>query len=275
MEVLKRKASIQETVLARGEEKYQERIEDIRVLKLEIKRMRQDEAMTAKGVSCVEELRKEALRLQKDLLKEKTKSRALQTELDTPLNVHRWRRLEGSDPSTFELVQKVQALQKRLIARKEDLTKKDMALAEKDKSLLELRTAFERQQQQHGANNVVSVNVTADGSNKGESDAEKKLKKELALLASQSNMKSTKLAEMRQKTEKLADELSKARRKYLDLNKKYQPLIEERRRRQEEEEGRRKQRQRPVSAYARSNAFPATPKKKFVAGGGFILMDTA
>ena len=34
--------------------------------------------------------------------------RALSEELENPMNVHRWRKLEGSDPATYELVQKLQ-----------------------------------------------------------------------------------------------------------------------------------------------------------------------
>jgi hypothetical protein len=37
------------------------------------------------------------------------------------LNVHRWRKLEGSDPATFELIQKIQTLQRRLIAKTEEV----------------------------------------------------------------------------------------------------------------------------------------------------------
>ena len=37
------------------------------------------------------------------------------------MNVHRWRKLEGSDPASYELIQKVQALQKRLIEKTEDI----------------------------------------------------------------------------------------------------------------------------------------------------------
>jgi hypothetical protein len=33
------------------------------------------------------------------------------------MNVHRWRKLEGSDPATYEMIQKIQTLQKRLIAK--------------------------------------------------------------------------------------------------------------------------------------------------------------
>ena len=34
-------------------------------------------------------------------------AQVLQTELENPLNVHRWRRLEGKDPETLELIQAV------------------------------------------------------------------------------------------------------------------------------------------------------------------------
>jgi hypothetical protein len=47
--------------------------------------------------------------------------RALSEELENPMNVHRWRKLEGSDPATFELVQKIHVLQKRLIEKSEEV----------------------------------------------------------------------------------------------------------------------------------------------------------
>lgn len=37
------------------------------------------------------------------------------------MNIHRWRKLEGSDPSTYEMIQKIQTLQKRLIAKTEEV----------------------------------------------------------------------------------------------------------------------------------------------------------
>ena len=76
----------------------------------------------------MEELKKEVLQLQKDLLQEKTKVKNLKCELESPLNIHRWRMLEGKDPSTLELIQKIQSLQKRLIARKEDIVDLELAL---------------------------------------------------------------------------------------------------------------------------------------------------
>lgn len=53
---------------------------------------------------------------------------ALSQEMEQPLNVHRWRRLEGSDPATFELLQKVQTLQRRLIRKTEQVVECEMLL---------------------------------------------------------------------------------------------------------------------------------------------------
>lgn len=50
------------------------------------------------------------------------KVKALSEELENPLNVHRWRKLEGSDPQAYEMILKIQTLQKRLILKSEEVT---------------------------------------------------------------------------------------------------------------------------------------------------------
>jgi chromosome segregation ATPase len=128
MTLLERTVAAHESALARGETKFQERLEDLRVLKQEVRRLKKDETVANRNVQTLEVMRKEMLQLQRDLLRERTQVSALQAEVENPLNVHRWRRLEGTDPPTHELVQKVMALQKKLIATKEDITEKDLAL---------------------------------------------------------------------------------------------------------------------------------------------------
>ncbi|XP_040570341.2 LOW QUALITY PROTEIN: cilia- and flagella-associated protein 58-like [Lepeophtheirus salmonis] len=110
---LKKKVGLQENILARGESMYREREEDIRILKGEIQRLYREAEYLNKGNAIVNELRKEVLQLQRDLLREKCKVKTLETELENPINVHRWRRLEGIDPPNLELVQKTHALQKK------------------------------------------------------------------------------------------------------------------------------------------------------------------
>lgn len=54
--------------------------------------------------------------------------KALSEELENPNNSHRWRKLDGSDPSTHEMIQKIQALQKRLIAKTEEVVERDLLI---------------------------------------------------------------------------------------------------------------------------------------------------
>jgi hypothetical protein len=81
----------------------------------------------------VQVLRNEVHQLQREVLSERTKVKALSEELENPMNVHRWRKLEGSDPGTLEMIQKIQTLQKRLIAKTEEVVEKDLLIQEKDK----------------------------------------------------------------------------------------------------------------------------------------------
>ena len=55
------------------------------------------------------------------------------------MNVHRYRKLEGSDPKRYELIQKIQTLQKRLIVKTESVVEKDLLLQEKEKLYAELK----------------------------------------------------------------------------------------------------------------------------------------
>lgn len=61
------------------------------------------------------------------------------------MNIHRWRKLEGSDPTSYEMIQKIQTLQKRLIQKTEEVVEKDIQIQEKEKLYMELKTVLERQ----------------------------------------------------------------------------------------------------------------------------------
>ena len=60
-------------------------------------------------------------------------------------HVHRWRKLEGSDPATYEMIQKIQTLQKRLIPKTEEVVEKDLLIQEKEKLYVELKNILARQ----------------------------------------------------------------------------------------------------------------------------------
>ena len=59
------------------------------------------------------------------MIDEKLKVKALSEEIENPINVHRWRKLEATDSETYELMTKVHTLQKRLIAKTEEVGQKE------------------------------------------------------------------------------------------------------------------------------------------------------
>lgn len=80
--------------LQRGEVQYNQRLEDIRLLKLEVKKLRTEKVLLTKNIENMSDLRQEVFHLNRDLTKERLKVMALEEEVQTPLNIHRWRKLE-------------------------------------------------------------------------------------------------------------------------------------------------------------------------------------
>ena len=79
----------------------------------------------------------------------------MKDELDKPLNVHRWRKLESTDIDTYELIQKIQSLQKRLIAKTEEVAEKDVLIQEKEKLYIELKNILAKQNGPEVTENLV------------------------------------------------------------------------------------------------------------------------
>jgi predicted RNase H-like nuclease (RuvC/YqgF family) len=143
--LLYEKIKIQQSTLNKGEIQYRERLEDIRVLKLEIKKIRREKALLQSETVNVDGLRQEIYRLQRELLRERTRVKVLEEELENPMNIHRWRKLEGSDPAAYEMIQKIQTLQKRLISKTEEVVEKELLIQSKEKLYLELKNILARQ----------------------------------------------------------------------------------------------------------------------------------
>lgn len=82
--------------------------------------------------------------LEKELLNQRTRVKALHDELDIKMNVHRWRKLEATNQDTFEKILKVQTLQRRLIAKTEEVQDKEYLIKEKEKLFMELKNILAR-----------------------------------------------------------------------------------------------------------------------------------
>lgn len=207
--LLYEKISILQAQLAKGETQYREQNAYIRMLRLKLKDLRRECTLATASVSKVGEVQRELRRAETELLAEKTKVKALSEELENPMNVHRWRRLEGSDPATFELIQKVQTLQKRLIAKTEEVVEKDMQLQEKDTMYMELKAVLARQP---------GPEVAEQLSHYQHKLSEKT--RQLKALASELNMAQAQVNEFKFDADRLARELTDTKRKHYELKKR-------------------------------------------------------
>jgi len=139
------KIKIQQSTLQKGEIQYQERLKEVARLRSEIRSCKGEVSQAKLQVTNVETLKQEIHFLNKTLLREETKAKALQEELENPMNVHRWRELESSDPATYQMIQKVKALQKLLISKTEEVVEKDALIQEKEKLYVQLKNIIARQ----------------------------------------------------------------------------------------------------------------------------------
>ncbi|ERE78908.1 coiled-coil domain-containing protein [Cricetulus griseus] len=207
--LLYEKIKIQQSVLNKGETQYNQRVEDMRILKLEIRKLRREKGILARSVANVEELRQELFHMQREFLKERTRCRALEEELENPMNVHRWRKLEASDPSTYELIQKIHTLQKRLISKTEEVVEKELLLQEKEKLYVELKHVLARQPGPEAAEQLQIYRHTL-----------RERTKQLKVLSSELNMYESQSQEYKYEIERLGNELVALKKKYLAQKRK-------------------------------------------------------
>ncbi|KAJ8002203.1 hypothetical protein DPEC_G00177380 [Dallia pectoralis] len=215
--LLYEKIKIQQSMLNKGEIQYNQRVEDIRLLKMEIKKLRREKGILAKTVPCVEDLRREVYHMQRELLKERMRCRALEEELEKPMNVHRWRRLEASDPSTYKLIQKIHSLQRDLITKSKEVVEKELLLQEKEKLYVELKRVLARQPGPEAAEQLQNYQQTL-----------RQKTKQLMALSAELKMYQTQTQEYKYDIERQAHELQNIKKKYLYQKRKEQQSREER-----------------------------------------------
>merc|ERR1719487_2758051 len=170
------------------------------------------------STSNLETLRNEVYQLQRELLQERTKVRALSEELENPINVHRWRKLEGSDPATYELVQKIHMLQKRLIEKSEEVVDKDLLIHHKEKLYVELKAILARQP---------GPEVAEQLSIYQQSLLERT--KQMEQMAAELSMSHTQASEYKYEIARINKELLEVKKKFFEQRKREQAQMEQRR----------------------------------------------
>lgn len=207
------KIKIQQRTLQNGELAYKQRLEESHALCIKVAQLKRELHIGKQQVLNIDDLKREVFQLQRELLQERTKVKALSEELENPMNVHRWRKLEGSDPSTFEMMQKVKTLQKRLISKTEEAVEKDLALQEKEKLYLEMRNLLSKQP---GPEVVEEVG-------KQQNNLKEKTK-QMKAMAAELNMYHAQLNDYKDEIERVTKDLQDTKRRYFEQRHREQLL---------------------------------------------------
>ncbi|CAK9800095.1 Cilia- and flagella-associated protein 58 [Anthophora quadrimaculata] len=197
--------------LQRGEVQYNHRLEDIRLLKLEVKKLRTEKTLLEKNIANMSDLRQEVFHLNRDLTRERLKVMALEEEVQTPLNIHRWRKLEGSDPATYELLKKIQILQKRVIRMAADIIEKEKKIKDTEKLYMNLREILSRHP---GPQVAISLSKTQK--------ALRERGQKMKCMIAEMSMYEIQLGEYKLGMDRMSNEMSDLKKKYYMQKKKLQ-----------------------------------------------------
>ncbi|KAJ3311861.1 hypothetical protein HDV04_003601 [Boothiomyces sp. JEL0838] len=131
--------------LLRGEIEYNEKMKTIRKLRKEIVANKILVVDMSDDTAAIPQMKRQIIQLQNAIITEEKKIKALEEELENPINVHRWRKLEGSQPQAYNLILLQHTLQKKLIVKNKELAEKDQAIEVKEKLYLHLKTILAKQ----------------------------------------------------------------------------------------------------------------------------------
>eukprot|EP00771_Trimastix_marina_P000526 gnl/Trimastix_PCT/1546.p1 GENE.gnl/Trimastix_PCT/1546~~gnl/Trimastix_PCT/1546.p1 ORF type:complete len:871 (+),score=438.45 gnl/Trimastix_PCT/1546:34-2646(+) len=216
--LLYEKIKIQQSTLNKGEVQYRARLDDIRVLRQKMGDLKTNNSVLRSKVDCIQALKTDVVRLERDLLEERRKTRALTEELENPMNVHRWRRLSGSDPETYDMLVKIQTLQRRLIRKQEEVVEMQLKLEDKERLYNKLKDILRRQPGPEIAERL--------------SDAlhrERKKTDQMRAMAAELNLKELQVNEFKCEIQILTRETQDLKRKYYDSKRRIREIREKER----------------------------------------------
>ena len=216
LSVLYEKIKLQRSTLGKGEAQYRERLVDIRLLRQKVYELRGALRVSLTRIRSVEELKRQITTLQRQLIHERTKVKALYEELQNPMNVHRWRKLEGSDPQVYENILKVQTLQRRLIAKTEEARRKDALIQEKEKMYVDLKNILSRQP---GPEIAEQLSVYEENL--------RTRKQQMSKMNAELESSNVQVTEYRSEVERLHQELLEMKKNFFTMKSKNQTLARE------------------------------------------------
>ncbi|KAF5218934.1 hypothetical protein ECC02_008103 [Trypanosoma cruzi] len=139
------KARVQQSLLQRGESMYMERLRTINELHDGIARLTEEVGQLRLFAERLPDLRRLVNVASRELVREQNRVRALLHECERPMNLHPNHQLSSSDPEAYALTEKVNALQRELVARRQELAEKEQRIKQQEESYLQCKAAVARQ----------------------------------------------------------------------------------------------------------------------------------
>lgn len=121
--VLRCKNALLNSVVDRGNEMYKERVDDINMMKHKIIKYKSECDILKSGMANTADMRHDIFQLHRKLNQERIKSNAIEQEMLTPMNIHRWRKLSFRNERQMSLMVKYQRLQKKLLKQTAQMAK--------------------------------------------------------------------------------------------------------------------------------------------------------
>jgi len=144
------------SILQRGESCYAEKATELRLLTKHVHDKQRKGHDSALQMISIKDLHQTHLNLERKLLHERHKNKALRDKLERPINVHRWRILESSDPQRFEMLKAINNLQKQIILKTGEILEKDSLIQNKEGAYIKLKNFLSRQHGQEATGRLIA-----------------------------------------------------------------------------------------------------------------------
>ncbi|XP_026840072.1 cilia- and flagella-associated protein 58 [Drosophila persimilis] len=236
-----------QTVYDQAERQCGQCQDDMRLMGVEIKNLRTERDVLRADRESAADLRQELLQMHRMLNQERIKARALQDEMVTPMNVHRWRLLSGKDPEKMDLLERIRILRKQLLSQNVAALEHERALNEAQQLYAALKEFMLKLPSHKVRAELNSVKATL-------SAKERKLrvlKAELSVKEADEKSNVVKLEEMRLN-------LALTKTQLLEEKKRKQKLLEE----------------RQLLEQMQAHCYSAPPQLPRTLGAGFKMVTT-
>ncbi|KAF9407537.1 hypothetical protein HW555_012476 [Spodoptera exigua] len=168
----------------------------------------QGEELAVQGIENMTDLRLEVFNLERELGRERLRVRALEEALETPLNVHRWRKLQGTDPESVRLTQKLRLTQKKVLAQSE-------MLVLKDRELKETRNLYAAVKDMLALQPSPEIQVTLNRTQRALTNRTTKMK----CLIAELSMRERQVSDQRLELDRVNSELHSFKQKYFEMKR--------------------------------------------------------